>query len=122
MLEVALTDALYFPTLRVKLIAGDTGNIFTICTYLSYDVFKLFRDRSPFLMTYFFLFWWRFSKYPVVVCGDECIGWVSLCGSVCWRWHPALIERERALSDVLLRARRPPVVLVRRFPLQQGFL
>ena len=40
-LEVVFTDALYFSTLRFKLIAGDTDNIFTIFTYLSYDVFNI---------------------------------------------------------------------------------
>ena len=69
-LEVALTAALYFYMLRVKLIARDTYNIFTICTSLSYDVFKIVRDRSPFLKIFFFLFWWIVSKHPIVVCGD----------------------------------------------------
>ena len=124
-LELALTAALYFCTLRVKIISGDTDNILTICTSLSYDVFKLVRDRSPSPRSLFYLFWWRVSIHPIVVCGDECIGWVSPCTGVCcliWRWCPALIENERDLSGVLLCTRRPPVFLVHRFPLQHGFL
>ena len=124
-LELELTAALYFSKLRVRLLAGDTDNIFTICTYIYYDVFKLVRDRSSFLSSIFFLFWGIFSKHPVVVCGDEFIGWVSPCGWVCyfsWCWRPALIEHEQALSDVLLCTRRNPVFLVHMFLLQQGLL
>ena len=124
-LEVASMAALYFSTLRVKLISGDIYHIFTICKSLSYDVLKLIRDKSLLLMSLFYLFWWIVSKNPVVVCGDEYIGCLFPCGCGCclfWRWCPALIDCEWALSDVLLCACRPPVFLVRRFLLQQGFL
>ena len=81
-LEVALTAALYFSTLRVKIIARDIENIFTICSYLSYYLFKIVRDRSLFLRILFYILWWRVYKHPVVVCGDECIGLVLLWGGV----------------------------------------
>ena len=81
-LEVALKAALYFSTLRVKLIARDIENIFTICSYLSYYFFNIVRDRSLFLRILFYILWWRVYKHPVVVCGDECIGLVLLWGGV----------------------------------------
>ena len=124
-LELALADALYFSTLRVKLIAGETYIIFNISTSLSYYVFKIVRDSPPFPRRLLFFIWRRFYKHSVLVCGDKFIGWMFPGGGMCclcWRWRPALIDSERDLSDMILCACRHPVFLMPRFPFQQGFL
>ena len=99
-LEVALTAALYFSTLRVKLIARDIENIFTICSYLSYYFFNVVRDRSLFLRILFYILWWRVCKHPVVVCGDECIGLVLLWGG--WLPLPLLVSAHGKALFVLV--------------------
>ena len=57
--EVEFKALLYLYMLRVKTIALDTDNIFNMRTSLSYDAFKIVRDRSPLLRSLFLAFWRR---------------------------------------------------------------